>query len=68
MEDVKTIDFLVRDSLKNYMNMEDVKMKLSCETRRPSKTESGRCENEAFINCGGCDSGGCESGGGDSGR
>ena len=35
------------------VKVEDVKAKLSCETslraRPPSKSESGRCENEAFM-------------------
>ena len=44
------------------MNVEDVKMKLSCKTSL-NKNERGRCENEAFVSCGGCDSGGGDSGG-----
>ena len=47
------------------LKVDDVKTKLSCETSL--KNLSGRCENEAFVSCGGCDSGGCDSGGGDSG-
>ena len=43
------------------LKVDDVKTKLSCETSL--KNLSGRCENEAFVSCGGCDSGGGGSGG-----
>ena len=43
------------------VKVDDVKTKLSCETSL--KNLSGRCENEAFVSCGGCDSGGGDSGG-----
>ena len=43
------------------LKVEDVKTKLSCETS--SKTESGTCENEACVSCGGCDSSGGDSAG-----
>ena len=43
------------------LNVEDVKMKLSCETSL--KDSSGRCENAALVGCGDCDSGGGDTGG-----
>ena len=42
------------------LKVQDVKMKVSCKTSL--KIDRGRCENEAFVICGGCNSAG-DSGG-----